>query len=138
MNRALAVLLLAALVTGAGCSSFAKLRSEDPALTEDEVAAAGAPGAPADLVPHLVNVVMHRDRYSTGAVVAAVEALGRRNDPSAVPALAGLAHDPNEELRWHAARALKSIDGAAAASALADMAAHDASELVREEAGAAR
>ncbi len=130
----LAGLALPLLLAASGCSGFSHLRADDVAVGEDEVAAAGEPGAPKDLGPHLVRIVEERDRRKTAVVVAALAALAARKDAEAVPAIAKLSSDPDEEVRWHAARALAAIGGADARAALDRMAQNDPSELVREAA----
>jgi len=65
-------------------------------------------------------------------------ALGNLGDPAAVPALERtLRAEPEALVRGHAAWALGRLGGARARAALVDAAAHDADEMVRQEARAA-
>ena len=65
-------------------------------------------------------------------------ALGNLGDPVAVPALErALREEPEPLVRGHAAWALGRLGGAQARAALADAAAHDTDETVRQEARAA-
>lgn len=126
--------LLLALTLLVGCQSFARLEEDDPRVGEQEVHAAGGADDP-ELTPHLHRILEHRDEYPTEVVVAALGAVGERRDPASVPRVVALVGDPDEEVRYHVALALRDLGGAEARAALARLAADDPSELVREAAG---
>lgn len=125
--------LVAVAFVAAGCQSYAQLESNDPNVGEEEVFAAGQSGD-TDHLDNLHHVLAHRDGYGPEVVAAALTSVGEMGDPSSVPYVVALRGDADEEIRWHVAAALKRLGGNDANAALADMAANDASELVREEA----
>jgi HEAT repeat protein len=132
-GRMIMALLGSALLLSA-CASYDKLIQHDPTVDEQEVYAGGVDGDADEIVPHLIYVLQHRDEFGDEVVVAALASLAERPDSRAVEAVAGLARDPNEEVRWHVALALKAIGGDLAKVTLAEMAAGDESEMVRDEA----
>lgn len=123
-----------ALLLSLGCGGFGDLRSDDPQVSEQELHRAGLVDETDDLGPHLLHVVRHRADYRTEQVVAAVVSLARRAEPGAARAIAPLATDADEELRYHVARALVTLGGPHAQPALARLR-KDASPLVRDAAG---
>lgn len=134
--HALALALALAAAAGApGCRSFAKLEAHDPTVSEDEVHAAGEERDDPTLTPHLRHILWHREEYPTEVVVAAIVATAARQDRSSVGAIAGLTRCDDEEVRWHAVLALKSLGGTKADATRERVAAEDGSGLVR---GAAR
>ncbi|RKY18916.1 MAG: hypothetical protein DRQ55_12030 [Planctomycetota bacterium] len=132
-GRAMTVLLGCALLLGA-CASYDKLVEHDPSVGEQEVYAAGVDGDADEMVPHLIYVLRHRDEFDHAALVAALASLAEHPDGRTADAVASLARDDDEEVRWHVALALKAIGGELARTTLAAMAEHDSSELVRTEA----
>jgi len=133
-RRALVSLAMAAVVALSGCASFERLEADDPNVGEEEVFEAGQAGDAAMRLDHFHHVLDHRAEYDPEVVAAALTSVGEVADPSSVPHVVPLADDPDEEIRWHAATALGAIGGPEAAVVRARMAAHDPSELVREEA----
>ena len=134
MNRPILLVLLGSLTLLASCASYENLIKHDPAVDEQEVYAGGVDGDADEIVPHLIYVLEHRHDFTKEAVVAALASLSERPDSRTVEAVAGLAHDPDEEVRWHVALALKAIGGELAMATLSKMATSDESELVRQEA----
>ncbi len=124
-------LAFAALATG--CTSFARLEANDPAVGEEEVFAAGEPGDTEHLA-NLHHVLSHRADYEPEVVAAALASVGEIGDPSSVPYAAALSRDDDEEIRWHVAAALRQLGGADADAVLVRMADEDDSDLVRSEA----
>jgi HEAT repeat protein len=134
LGRSLEVLAaLAVLVVVPGCAGHERLRQDDPQITEHEVREAGEDDDPA-LTAHLHRIVTERDRYPAEVVVAALGAIAERKDPTSPPVVARLEHDPDEEVRFHTALALRALGGPEAKDVLARMAKDDPSPLVREEA----
>lgn len=135
MSRAVRALTGALLaVSLAGCASYDKLEAHDRSVDEEEVHAAGE-SDDAALTPHLHHILTHRADYPAEVVVAALRSVGQRKDPASVPVVAGLAQDPDEEIRYHVANTLAALGGAEAQAARARMAQEDESELVRSAAG---
>jgi len=135
---AAALLVALAGVAGAsgGCQSFAKLAADDPTVCAEEVQAAGEARHEPALLPHIRHILWNNADYRNEVVVAAMFAVAHRGDRSSVAAIARLARtSDDEEIRWHAALALKQLGGARADRARAQLAREDASGLVR---GAAR
>lgn len=128
-------LLLALLALGAGCAGHERLRQDDPGVTEAEVVEARGSDDPT-LTPHLHRILLEREHYAPEVVVAALGALAERKDPASASVVARLEHDPDEEVRFHAALALRALGGSQATEVLGRMARDDASALVRAEAAA--
>jgi HEAT repeat protein len=126
-------ILALSLAAVSGCQSYAQLEANDPAVGEEEVFAAGQPGDTEHLA-NLHHVLRHRAEYKPEVIAAALTSVAAIGDASSVAVVAALSDDPDEEIRWHVAAALKQLGGADAQAVLAGMAKGDASELVREEA----
>jgi len=132
-RRSTLLALVAVAALAAGCQSYAQLEANDPNVGEEEVFAAGRSGD-MDHLDNLHHVLAHRAEYEPEVVAAALTSVGEMGDPSSVPYVVALRGDADEEIRWHVAGALRRLGGTDAQAVLADMAAHDASQLVREEA----
>ncbi len=117
----------------AGCQSFALLESNDRAVGEEEVFAAGRDGDSTHLAS-LHHVLTHHGEYEAEVVAAALTSVTRIGAPSSVAVVAPLADHADEEIRWHAANALRVLGGVEADRILDRLATSDPSELVREAA----
>lgn len=115
----------------AGCYDFDRLREDDPHVKEDEVHAAGK-SDDTSLDENLLRIVRHPDTYEVDVLTAAIDALAEHGTREALEPFLALRTHEDEEVRWHVARALKGYEDDAARAALDDMAANDASPMVRE------
>ncbi len=122
---------IAIIALAAGCQSFDRLREDDRTVGEDEIHRAGAEADEADLRDHLVHILERRAQYRADQVVAAIAALAARGDVRAVPEIAALGTDPDEEVRYHVAVALGRLGGPEADAARRRLAADERSALVR-------
>lgn len=127
------LILLAVAAALAGCASHEKLVAGDRDVSEEEVVSAGESDDEALTAP-LHRILERRADHSPEVVVATLVALGKRKDPSSVAAILPLTRDTDEEVRWHAALALRALGGPEAEAELLRMSRDDPSELVREAA----
>ena len=128
--RGVLALGLTALLLNAPACGVSDGPSDGSSRVVDDPDSWGADETPATRKEILAAPAEH----SADALAEALVQTAEEADSASLPSVLAITTDDREEIRWHAVLALKAIGGPQADEALAQLAANDPSELVRDEA----